>query len=183
MNLPRGRFRTVYLDPPWNFKTYSAAGDGRSANQHYDCMNFAAIKALPVPDLLEPDSVVLMWVTDPMLEKGMELLNHWGLKFKTVGFYWTKLNADGSPFTGMGYWTRANPEQCWLATKGSPSRVHKDVRRWISSPRREHSRKPDEIYERIERLVPGPYLEMFARTERPGWTSWGNQVTKFASTV
>jgi len=79
----------------------------------------------------------------------------------------------------MGYWTRANPEQCLLATRGHPKRIGRDVRRWIDAPRREHSRKPDEIYERIERLVDGPYLEMFARQTRDGWDAWGNETDKF----
>lgn len=79
----------------------------------------------------------------------------------------------------MGYWTRANTEPCLLATRGRPKRLNADVRQGIIAPRREHSRKPDDIHARIERLVPGPYLELFARTQRPGWTVWGNQTDKF----
>ena len=80
---------------------------------------------------------------------------------------------------GMGYWTRANTEPCLLATRGKPKRLNADVRQGIIAPRREHSRKPDGIHERIERLVAGPYLELFARQSRPGWTTWGNETTKF----
>ena len=80
---------------------------------------------------------------------------------------------------GLGYWTRANSEVCLLATKGKPKRLNADVRQAILEPRREHSRKPDCTYQRIERLVAGPYLELFARTQRPGWTAWGNEVGKF----
>jgi N6-adenosine-specific RNA methylase IME4 len=80
----------------------------------------------------------------------------------------------------MGYWTRANSEVCLLATRGKPKRLNADVRQGIIEPRREHSRKPDCVYERIERLVAGPYVELFARTTRKGWSSWGNQVGKFA---
>jgi N6-adenosine-specific RNA methylase IME4 len=76
----------------------------------------------------------------------------------------------------QGYWTRANPEACWLATRGAPKRLHADVRQLIVAPIMEHSRKPDEAYERIERLVEGPYLELYARRPRPGWTSWGNEL-------
>ena len=82
-------------------------------------------------------------------------------------------------FTGLGYWTRANPEQCLLATRGKPGRLAKDVRRLVVAPRREHSRKPDQIRELIERLVQGPYLELFARETKPGWDCWGNQVGIF----
>jgi N6-adenosine-specific RNA methylase IME4 len=80
----------------------------------------------------------------------------------------------------MGYWTRANTEPCLLATRGRPKRLNADVRQAIIEPRREHSRKPDGIHKRIERLVAGPYLELFARQQRPGWDVWGNEVDKFA---
>lgn len=82
---------------------------------------------------------------------------------------------------GTGYWTRANPEQCLLFTRGSPKRLSASIEKLIVSPRREHSRKPDEIYERIEKLVGGPYLELFSRQERAGWKTWGNQVGKFSA--
>jgi N6-adenosine-specific RNA methylase IME4 len=80
---------------------------------------------------------------------------------------------------GLGYWTRSNSEVCLLATRGKPKRINADVRQGIIAPRREHSRKPDCVHERIERLVAGPYLELFARQRRPGWDCWGNEVDKF----
>lgn len=85
---------------------------------------------------------------------------------------------DIEPHMTLGYWTRSNSEVCLLATKGAPKRLNADVRQAIIEPRREHSRKPD-IHTRIERLVAGPYLELFARRTRPGWDSWGNEVGKF----
>jgi MT-A70 len=107
----------------------------------------------------------------------------WGFDYKTVAFYWVKLNSaakhDADFFTGLGYWTRANPEQCLLATRGKPTRRAKDVRRLIVEKRREHSRKPDSVRERIERLVSGPYLELFGRETKPGWECWGNQAGLF----
>jgi N6-adenosine-specific RNA methylase IME4 len=113
----------------------------------------------------------------------------WGFTYKTVGFYWTKLNKgngrlvfdERSFFTGLGFWTRANPEPCLLATRGKPKRRSADVRKLVISPRREHSRKPDEIYDRIAALCDGPYLEMFARSSRPGWDSWGMEAGLFNS--
>ena len=89
------------------------------------------------------------------------------------------IRVERSFFTGLGYWTRANPEMCLLGTRGSPKRLAKDVRRLVVTPRREHSRKPDEVYDRIERLAAGPYLEVFAREGRPGWDAWGNQAGLF----
>jgi N6-adenosine-specific RNA methylase IME4 len=84
------------------------------------------------------------------------------------------------PFAGLGYWTRANTEPCLLTTRGHPKRLHADVRQGIIAPRREHSRKPPCIHERIERLVAGPYVELFARQRRSGWDAWGNETDKFA---
>jgi N6-adenosine-specific RNA methylase IME4 len=117
------------------------------------------------------------------LPHALELIQAWGFEYKTVAFYWVKLNSaakhDADYFTGLGYWTRANPEQCLLATRGKPSRQAKDVKRLIVAKRREHSRKPDCVRERIERLVAGPYLELFARETKSGWDCWGDQVALF----
>jgi N6-adenosine-specific RNA methylase IME4 len=121
-----------------------------------------------------------LWAVDPLLDKAFELICAWGFEYKTVGFYWVKQNNKGSGFfTGLGYWTRANPEQCLLATRGKPRRRGKDVRKLVVEPRREHSRKPDDVRERIERLVDGPYLELFARETKPNWHYWGDQVGLF----
>lgn len=183
-----GSYSVVYADPPWAFATYSAKGRGRCAEAHYDTMNMADLRRLPVAEWAAPDAVLLMWATDPLLPQAFALIESWGFTYKTVGFYWAKLNRgheSGKPltersfFTGMGYWTRANVEQCLLATRGQPRRKGRDVPRLVVAPRREHSRKPDEVYDRIERLMDGPYLELFARASRPGWDAWGNQAALF----
>jgi len=182
-----GAYGVIYADPPWSFATYSAKGKGRAADAHYACLSFAEIAALPVASWAAPDSILLLWVTDPLLPKGLALIEAWGFTYKTVGFYWAKLNKRAPRltftsrdfFTGLGFWTRANAEQCLLATRGSPKRHARDVRRLVVAPRREHSRKPDEMYERIERLAGGPYLELFARASRPGWDAWGREAGLF----
>src|SRR5205823_5959167 len=120
-------------------------------------------------------------------ERALEVVRAWGFTYKTVGFYWAKLSpgrgglllTERDFFTGMGFWTRANPEPCLLATRGKPKRLSGAVRKLVIAPRREHSRKPDEVYERIERLAEGPYLELFGRATRPGWHSWGLQARLF----
>jgi len=172
------KYRVVYADPPWNFAAYSLKGKGMSAEAHYNTMPLADIKRVDLASITEDDCVLLMWVADPFIKQAMEVVEAWGFTYKTVGFYWIKTGSDGVKLPiGNGYWTRANPEQCWLATKGHPKRLNADVRKLIVSPRREHSRKPDEVYDAIERLCPGPYLEVFARQRRGGeWTSWGDQV-------
>lgn len=174
------KFAVIYADPPWRFMTYSEVNQTRAAANHYQIMNLDSIKQLPVGAHAADDCVLLMWAIDPLLEQAFDVIRAWGFKYKTVGFYYVKRNmkSDGW-FTGLGYWTRANPEQTLLATRGNPKRKAKDVKRLVVAPRREHSRKPDEVVERIERLLDGPYLELFARTSRPGWECWGNQVDKF----
>jgi N6-adenosine-specific RNA methylase IME4 len=177
------RYRAIYADPPWSFRNWSAKGTGRNAVSHYDCLDFSALAALPVSDLAADDCALFLWATDPLLPRAIELIEAWGFDYKTVAFHWVKLNSAAKHgadfFTGLGYWTRANPEQCLLATRGKPSRQAKDVRRLIVEKRREHSRKPDCVRERIERLVKGPYLELFARETKPGWDCWGNQAGLF----
>jgi len=181
--LSNRKYGAIYADPPWHFKNWSAKGTGRNALSHYSCLDRDALARLPIADLAADDCALFLWVTDPMLPQAFELINAWGFVFKTVGFYWVKLNAaakhDTDYFTGLGYWTRANPEQCLLATRGNPQRRAKNVRRLVVGRRREHSRKPECIRERIESLVSGPYLELFARETKSGWDCWGDQVTLF----
>ena len=176
-------YSVIYADPPWTFATYSRKGKGRSAEAYYPCMSLAEIKALPVADWAADDCVLFLWTTDPILPMAFDVIRSWGFTYKTIGFYWTKLNksaseevySDRSFFTGLGFWTRANPEPCLLATRGHPHRRRADVKKLIVSPRREHSRKPDEAYRRIEALCGGPYLEMFARSAQPGWDAWSEK--------
>lgn len=186
--LPRNHFGAIYADPPWSFRVWNKdTGNGRSAESHYCTMSMDEIAALPVADLAAEDCVLFMWACWPSLPEALGIIEAWGFTYKTCGFDWMKAHAgqiemfrdDGDVQVGMGYWTRANTEPCLLATRGKPKRLNADVRQGILEPRRQHSRKPDCVPGRIERLVTGPYLELFARTQRPGWTVWGNQTDKF----
>jgi N6-adenosine-specific RNA methylase IME4 len=176
-DLPQGHYGAILADPPWNFRTWSAKGQGRAPS--YPTMSIEEIAALPVGSLAASDCALFLWATWPMMPQALRVIERWGFAFKTCAFCWLKVNADGSPFAGLGYWSRANTEPCLLATRGKPRRLHADVRQAVVAPRREHSRKPDGIHERIERLVGGPYLELFARETHPGWTAWGAEVGKF----
>ena len=174
------KYNVIYADPPWTFKTYSDKGKDRSPENHYNVMSLKDICNLPISKIANDNSVLLMWVVDPLLDKAFEVINAWGFKYKTVGFTWAKTNKKSMGFfTGLGYWTRGNPEMCLLATKGKPKRLSKSVPQLVVEQRREHSRKPDIMYNHIENLLKGPYIELFARTQRSGWDSWGNQVDKF----
>lgn len=185
--LPRNQFGAILADPPGQFETWSEAGKDRSAEQHYSTMTMRQIARLPVDELAAPDCVLFMWACWPSIQHAFRIVEAWGFTYKTCAFSWMKADPyrlfadEATPFAGMGYWTRANTEPCLLATRGKPKRLNADVRQGIIAPRREHSRKPDEIHERIERLVGGPYLELFARAPRDGWTVWGDQADKFGA--
>lgn len=179
------RFGSIGSDPQWKFLTRSAAGEGRSANIHYKTEEVDRIKDLPVGELLADDGAFYMWMVDWCPQDALDLLSHWGLRHVTTAFTWVKTNGDDTDLNvwekstwhlGQGYWSRANPEQCWLATKGNPKRLYADVRQLIVAPVMEHSRKPDEWLDRIERLTEGDYLELQARRPRKGWTSWGDEL-------
>jgi N6-adenosine-specific RNA methylase IME4 len=177
------KYGVIYADPPWKFKCRSDKGLGRSAEAHYDCMRFEDLAEMPIADFAARDCALFLWVTDPLLPQGLELVEAWGFEYKTVAFDWVKLNkrakSDTSYFMGAGYWTRANSEKCLLATRGRPKRLSCSVRRLVVDRLREHSRKPDVVRDRIEQLVAGPYLELFARERKQGWESWCNQVGLF----
>lgn len=181
----RSDYRAVLADPPWAFRTYSGDAVPARGDQPYRTMSIDNICALPVSDIAADDCVLFLWTCWPVLQDSFRVLEAWGFKYKTCAFSWMKADPyrlfadDKTPFAGMGYWTRANTEPCLLATRGKPKRINADVRQGIIAPRREHSRKPDEIHDRIQRLVAGPYLELFGRQSRPGWDVWGNESTKF----
>lgn len=171
------RFAVIYADPPWSFEAYSGKGKQRSADRYYDTASLADICALPVQALAADDCALFLWCVSPEIPGALEVIKAWGFEYTTIGFTWVKQNRGGEGiFTGMGYWTRANIELCLLATRGAPHRMAKDVHQVVMTPVAEHSRKPDEVRSRIQRLLNGPYLELFARRPVDGWTVWGNEV-------
>ena len=172
------KYQIIYADPPWNYKVWSNKNGGSSAARHYPVMLKEDIQALPVLSLCDKNCVLFLWVTFPCLEEGLELIKKWGFEYKTCAFVWVKKNTKSdSYFFGNGYWTRANAELCLLATKGKPKRISKSVRQICDSRIREHSRKPDEIRNRIVELLGDlPRIELFARQYCTGWDCWGNEV-------
>ena len=177
ISLPNKKYGVIYADPPWSFKTYSEKGKDRSPEKHYPVLSIADIIRLPVDRIAKDNAVLLMWVIDPLLDQAFKVIDAWGFKYKTVGFTWAKSNKTKPGFfTGLGYWTRGNPEMCLLATKGKPKRLSKSVPQLVIDQRREHSKKPDIMYKHIENLLEGPYIELFARQKVSGWDAWGNEV-------
>jgi N6-adenosine-specific RNA methylase IME4 len=177
--LASGGYGVILADPPWHFKGYTQDGGPKSPSAHYPCMSVDEIAALPVHTLAAPDCALIMWATAPMLPAALTLIDHWGFVFKTAGA-WAKQSRTGNSLAfGTGYIFRSAAEFFLVATRGKPKVQSRSIRNLIVAPIREHSRKPDAMHANIEALYDGPYLEMFAREQREGWTAWGNDTTKF----
>lgn len=192
-----GRYAAIVADPPWHFRARTALQVGnwtsrRDAEKHYAVMGLEDIKAMPVKSLAAKDAHLFIWTTGPNLQHTFEVITAWGFRYSGVAFTWIKLKrshnarqlrvlptAEADLHVGLGLTTRKNAEFCLLARRGNARRIAKNVREVILAPVREHSRKPDEAYERVRRYCEGPYLEMFARESRPGFDAWGNEPTKF----
>ena len=183
--LRRMHYGVVYADPPWAYKTFSDSELGtvphRSEEAPYRPMSLDELKAMPVSDIAARDCVLHMWTISSHLDQSLDLGRSWGFTYKSIGLVWVKTQ-KGDPETpkmGMGKWFRQEAEICLLFTRGKPSRESAGVRQTILEPAREHSRKPDAAYERIEALSAGPYVELFSRKSRPGWDAMGNEKGKF----
>jgi N6-adenosine-specific RNA methylase IME4 len=166
------RYPIIYADPPWQFDVYDAeSGLNRAAAAHYPTMELEDICKLPVADLATGDAVLFLWTTAPHLQKAFEVLAAWGFEYRT-NIAWAKDK------TGLGYWVRNQHELLLIGARGNMRSPAEGTRppSIIQAPRREHSRKPDEAYEIIERMYPElPKIELFARSAREGWAAWGNQ--------
>ena len=177
MRLPTGNWPVILADPPWAFQTYGGASVPARGVQPYHTMTLDDIKAVPVADVAGKDCMLFMWILDSMLPQALEVGAAWGFpKYIKVGFNWCK------PDMGMGYWSRNDTELCLMFSRGKPKRLNADVRQRIGAPAGKHSEKPIDTYTKIERLIAGPYLELFAREGacaykdrgyREGWTPWG----------
>jgi len=173
-------YGVILCDSPWYFKNYSAKGEEKNPMAHYDCMDLAAIKALPVSQLARPDAVCVMWATAPFLAEAISTMAAWGFAFKSAGA-WAKQSPSGKGWAfGCGYRYRGAAEFWLFGTLGNPRQHAQNVRNLIVAPVREHSRKPDRMHEDIEAMWEPPYCELFAReSTRKNWEVWGNQTEKF----
>lgn len=184
-HLPQGHYATILADPPWGFLTRSKGNveaiPQRAAELHYEPMSMAELVALPVAGVAAKDAILHMWVISSHVEIAMTLAAAWGFKFKSLGLDWVKTQKGDpeAPKMGMGFWFRQEAEISLVFTRGSPKRLSAGVRQVILEPAREHSRKPDLAIERVEALTAGPYLELFSRSGREGWDSWGAEAGKF----
>jgi N6-adenosine-specific RNA methylase IME4 len=187
--LPPGPFSCILADPAWRHVSRSPKGQTRrSPSHHYATMPIDEIKALPVKAVAAKNAHLFLWTTWPHLPQALDVMKAWGFTYSSGFLTWVKLNprsADemflvpGHFHVGMGYTSRKNSEILLLGRRGAPKRLSKSVRELMIAARREHSRKPDETFARIEAYCEGPRLEMFSRQSRPGWTTWGNEAAKF----
>lgn len=174
----QGRYATLLADPPWQFQNRT----GKMAPEHkrllrYPTMELQEIINLPVSKLAAAQSHLYLWVPNALLEEGLKVMRAWGFTYKT-NLIWYKIRKDGGPDgRGVGFYFRNVTEMILFGLRGSmrtlqPGRTQVNI---IESRKREHSRKPDGLYEIIEACSPGPYLELFARFKREGWNQWGNE--------
>lgn len=172
------KYNIIYADPPWHYQAYSKKGEGRNAESHYRTMDAGQIRSLPVGAIAADDCVLFLWVTFPCLKEGISVMEAWGFTYKTCGFTWVKRNKRADTFfMGLGFWTRSNSEICILGTKGRPKRASKAVPQVCDARIMEHSRKPDEIRERIVKLCGDlPRIELFARKRHEGWDCLGDGI-------
>jgi N6-adenosine-specific RNA methylase IME4 len=191
-------YRAIIADPPWHFRARTALNTSnwcgrRDAKKHYRVMDSEEIAGLPVRELAHEDGCHLfLWATGPCLPQALMVLEAWGFRYSSIAFTWIKLRrsfetaqlrfietAECDFHVGLGLTTRKNSEFVLLGRRGNCKRAAKNVREIILSPVREHSRKPEEMFRRVERYCAGPYAELFARTAREGWDAYGNEVGKF----
>jgi N6-adenosine-specific RNA methylase IME4 len=171
-------FGAVVADPPWRFanRTGKVAPEHRRLSR-YDTMSWKEIAALPVPAISAPQSHCYLWAPNALLAEALAVMEAWGFTYKTM-LVWMKRRKDGGPDgRGVGFYFRNVTEPVLFGTRGrlrtlEPGRRQVNV---IETRKREHSRKPDEIYPLVEACSPGPYIELFARYPRPGWVTWGNE--------
>ena len=173
-----GKYQIIYVDPPWDYKGQKQhAGKGSKdtggAENHYPCMTLGELKTLNISSLCDEDCLLFMWVTNPHLDQGIELMKAWGFKWATVGFVWDKVRVN------PGFYTMSQCELCLIGKVGKIPRPRgaRNIRQYVQHKRERHSKKPDEVRKRIEEMFPTQKkLELFAREKNDGWDYWGNEV-------
>jgi N6-adenosine-specific RNA methylase IME4 len=175
-------YRTIVADPPWRYRqqrivTTSKTPETRpEADAQYPTMAVEDIAALPVREMTDEDAHLYLWVTNPILFEARPIVEAWGFEYVTL-LTWRKLGT-----LGMGYYFRGDTEHVVFAVRGkAPIPPDKRARNWFAAPKTGHSRKPDLFYEMVERVSPGPYLELFARRRRYGWDVWGDEAPEAAA--
>ena len=174
-----GEFGTILVDPPWRFRnrTGKMAPEYRR-RRRYPSLSFDEIESIPINEIALENCHLYLWVPNALIRHGLEIMSQWGFEYKT-NLVWYKIRKDGGPDgRGVGFYFRNVTEIVLFGVRGNvrtfqPGRSQVNI---MASRKREHSRKPDELYDIIEQCSPGPFLELFARFPRDGWTQWGNEI-------
>jgi len=182
---PDKKYSILYADCPWDYENWNKKWheehkESRWVGRKYPLMTFEELSSLPVKEITDKNAVIFMWTISTMLPNALKVMESWGFKYRTIAFVWVKKNKiKDSFFTGMGFWTRSNAEICLLGIKGKPlPRISRSVHQVVYTPIDKHSKKPDEVRERIVQLLGDlPRIELFARGKLPeGWEGWGLEV-------
>jgi len=173
------KYQIIYADPPWKY----GGGKGKNSKKwgnslaSYECMKLKDIKELPVKNIADDNCALFIWGNFPNLRQSIEVIDSWGFEYKTCAFVWNKVYRSGKPYCGMGYWTRSGSEFCLLSFRGKLERQSNIVYQVITHPVTFHSKKPDEIRDRIVALMGDlSRIELFAREKTEGWDVWGNEI-------
>jgi len=185
------KYQIIYADPPWKYNSKELYGDKINGHKNgtrkrfanlermYNTMTIEDIKALPIKKISDDNCCCFMWVTDSHLKQGIEALESWGFKYKTIAFVWLKKYSTGTNVLNFAPWTLKSTEICLLGVKGKMSKYKtaNNVQQFVVAERKKHSQKPEEVRKRIEVLFGGcKKIELFAREKIEGWDCWGNEV-------
>jgi len=181
------KYQIIYADPPWQYADQKGK-DPKMGGITYSTMPLEEIKSLRVDDISDKDCMLFLWATMPLLKEAIEVIEAWGFKYITCGFCWVKKNPNGQGiYSGMGHWVNGNAELCLIGKKGKPQRKAKNVKQILQHPRQRHSKKPDEVRDRIVKLMGDiPRIELFTRPDPQlrldgtntfdGWDVIGNEI-------
>jgi len=175
---PNKKYQIIYADPPWSYRD-KMAGHSFSLDHEYHTQSKQWISSLPIREIAEDTCCLFLWVTSPLLDEGIKVIEDWGFKYKTVAFCWSKITKHGKHVSNLGRWTMGNVELCLLGVKGRPNswRIDYSIKQLVIAERTKHSAKPSEVRDRIVKLLGDrPRIELFAREHAEGWDVWGDEV-------
>jgi len=180
---PNKKYNIIYADPPWSFGSKSYQSDNRDMidiqKAHYSTMTEQEICSLPIKNISNDDCILFMWVTDSHLKEGLKVIESWGFKYKTIGFTWVKHYASGSTCYNFSPYLLKSTEICLIGMKGKLANIKErnDIKGLVADVRTKHSKKPQEVRRRIEKMCKDlPRIELFAREKVNGWDVWGNEI-------
>lgn len=163
-------YRLIYADPPWNYKNEHSGRGMHPQDYHYERMTTDDIAAMPISTIANKNAALFLWGTVPMINDAFRVMAAWGFEYKTM-LFWQKIMSQG-----MGFWFRGQVEICLLGIRGNIPAFHIQKKNWFSEKVRGHSVKPETIFEYMDATGLTPRIELFARSKRDGWHSWGNEV-------